>query len=277
VSEPPIGMNVEGVVSRSVRDTAALLDAITWRSPWWPAPPLPRPLLDEVGLAPPRLRVGVWTEAFNGSTVDEASAQAATDCALVMQTMGHLVEVGASPTLSDPELWDHAKAAMTAAAATEANAWTARLGRQLEGDDFESRTWSMVQAGRAMSAPDLLHVMERMQVLAAQALSWWERFDLLITPTTAAPASVLGDYLTSYESGKGSAFTRPFNVTGQPAISIPFGWPSDGLPRGVQLIAAYGREDLLIRVASAIETAAPWAHRRPTMLNAEQAARISTH
>ena len=66
-------------------------------------------------------------------------------------------------------------------------------------------------------------------------------------------------------SGLGSAFTRPFNVTGQPAMSLPLGWPDDGLPRGVQLVADYGREDLLVRVASALESAAPWSHRRPPL------------
>jgi amidase len=73
----------------------------------------------------------------------------------------------------------------------------------------------------------------------------------------------LGDYTKGYESGRGSAFTRPFNVTGQPAISVPLGWPDDGLPRGVQLVAPIGRDDLLITVAAALETAEPWSHRRP--------------
>ena len=76
----------------------------------------------------------------------------------------------------------------------------------------------------------------------------------------------LGEYLTNYVSGLGSAFTRPINVTGQPAISLPLGWPADGLPRGVQIVAAYGRDDLLIRVASVLETAAPWADRRPALV-----------
>jgi amidase len=93
-------------------------------------------------------------------------------------------------------------------------------------------------------------------------LSWWDSFDVLITPSTASPASILGTY-THEPSGFGSAFTRPFNLTGQPAMTVPFGWPSDGLPRGVQLISGYGREDLLIRVASALELAEPWFHRRP--------------
>jgi amidase len=109
-------------------------------------------------------------------------------------------------------------------------------------------------------------LIEQMQQLALTAFEWFEQYDLLVTPTTAAPATKLGEYLSNYVSGLGSAFTRPINVTGQPAISLPLGWPDDGLPRGVQVVAAYGREDLLIRVASALESAAPWADRRPPLV-----------
>ena len=99
----------------------------------------------------------------------------------------------------------------------------------------------------------------------AQSEAWWDGFDLLITPTTANAPTLLGDYAKGYESGRGSAFTRPFNVTGQPAMSVPLGWPGDGIPRGVQLIAPLGRDDLLITVAAALETIEPWAHRRATV------------
>jgi amidase len=109
-------------------------------------------------------------------------------------------------------------------------------------------------------------LIEQMQHLAGTAFEWFEEYDVLVTPTTAGPATLLGEYVTNYVSGLGSAFTRPINVTGQPAISLPLGWPGDGLPRGVQLVAGYGREDVLIRVAGALETAAPWAHRRPPMV-----------
>jgi amidase len=265
VSEPPVGMNTEGVVTRTVRDTAGMLDAISWTSPWWPAPRLPRALIDEVGAPVGALRIGVWAEALNGSKVDPECARAATAAASMLEQMGCSVEVAASPVLSSPELWEIAKQAMGVTAAAEADSWTKRLGRAFTADDLEARTWSMIEAGRSVSGPEMLTMLERMQELSAEALSWWDTFDLLITPATAAPASVLGDYLRAYESGKGSAFTRPFNLTGQPAMTIPLGWPADRLPRGVQLIAGYGREDLLIRVASALEAANPWAHRRPPL------------
>jgi amidase len=266
VFEPPVGMNVEGVLSRSIRDTAALIDAVSWTSPWWPAPRLARALAAEVGAPVGRLRVGVWTEAFNGATVDPSCRDAALLTASLLESGGASVEVAASPVLSSTELWDLAKMALTATAAAEADAWTSRLGRALTADDLEPRTWTMIEQGRFLTGPGLLTMMERMQELSAEALAWWDDFDLLVTPTTAAPASILGDYLRAYESGRGSAFTRPFNVTGQPAMSVPMGWPADGLPRGVQLIAGYGREDLLIRVGSFLEAASPWLHRMPAML-----------
>ena len=262
-ADPIVGMNVEGVVSRTVRDTAVLLDAITTTTAWWPAPVLSRPLASEVGADPGRLRVGLWTTAFNGAVVDAGCVQAADDTAALLASLGHQVNEGAPAALSEPGLWAAAKVALNAQAANEADHWTDRLGRPLGEADVEPTSWASISAGRAVTAPQVLDVLEQLQGFAAQAQSWWNEFDLLVTPTTAAPPTVLGEYLSKYESGRGSAFTRPFNVTGNPAMSLPLGWPADGLPRGVQLIAAYGREDVLIRVASQLEAAAPWKHRRP--------------
>ena len=263
--DPAIGMNAEGVVTRSVRDTAALVELLSWRSPWWPAPALGRPLPAEVGAGIGPLRVGVWTNAFNGAAVDPGSAAAATDAADLLAGMGCSVDASAPAVLSSDELWDAAKTAMAIAVATDAAGWVDRIGRALGEEDLEPRTWGMVQAGRALTAPEAMALIDRMQQMAADAFEWFEEYDLLVTPTTAAPAMKLGEYLTNYVSGLGSAFTRPINVTGQPAISLPLGWPADGLPRGVQLVAAYGREDLLIRAAAELERAAPWADRRPSV------------
>jgi amidase len=263
VADPPVGMNCEGVVTRSVRDTAALVDAITTTSAWWPAPPLPGPLTAELDREPPPLRIGLWTAAFNGADVDPGSAAAASGCAAVLEEMGHHVEIAAPPELSSDELWEAARLAMAASAAAEAAAWSSRIGHALGADDLEPRTWKMVCDGNSLSAPDLLAVIESLQRLSTSAATWWTTHDVLVTPTTAGPASELGEYLRSYVSGRGSAFTRPINVTGQPAISLPLGWPDDGLPRGVQLVAGYGREDLLVRLAARLEEALPWHHHRP--------------
>ncbi len=148
--------------------------------------------------------------------------------------------------------------------------WSAALGRTLGEADVEPATWSAISAGRALSGTDVVRALERMQALSREVCAWWagpdrDGFDLLLTPTTAEPGPELGAYKRGFKPGRGSAFTRVFNATGQPALSLPLGWPDDGLPRGVQLVAAYGREDMLIRVGSQLEQAAPWWDRRPPL------------
>ena len=264
--DAPIGMMAEGVVTRTVRDTAAIVDLLSHESPWWPAPRLARPLAAELDASVSPLRIGVCIDAFNASPVDADCARAAVDAGQRLAELGHHVETSAPQVYFADELWDLAKLAMSVTAAAEANDWIERIGHSLGEADLEPRTWAMVQAGQAVSGPELYAALERMQRLAASAFEWWDEYDVLLTPTTAAPASILGEYLTKYVSGLGSAFTRPINVTGQPAISVPFGWPADGLPRGVQLVGAYGREDQLIQLAAQLEQAVPWGHRKPPVV-----------
>lgn len=260
-TDSPVGMNVEGVVTRTVRDTAAVVSWLSTRSPWWPAPRWDVPL--DPGAAPPHLRVGLCTDAFNGSPVDPGCRAAAERAGELLSQMGHTVEPAAPAVYGADELWELAKRCLSVAAAVDADGCEDRLGRPLAVGDLEPRTWSMVQAGREVSAPELHTIIGRFQELGREAQAWWDAFDLLVTPTTAAPASTHGEYLANYVSGLGSAFTRPINVTGQPAISLPLGWPDDGLPRGVQLVGAYGADQLLVSVAAQLEAAEPWAERAP--------------
>jgi amidase len=251
------GMNTEGVVTRSVRDTAALVDAISVRGSL--------PLLPSVGRPLPPLRVGLCTQAFSGSSVDPENALAAEHCASLLEGLGCGIEISSPLVLSDPALWKAAATVLSANVATEVATWSAKLGRELGEHDLEATTWRAVSAGRAVSAVELLAAQSVMLEHTEQAETWWELFDLLVTPTTANAPTRLGDYAKGYESGRGSAFTRPFNITGQPAISVPLGWPADGLPRGVQLIAPMGRDDLLIMVAATLEAVEPWSQRRATV------------
>jgi len=259
--DTPTGMGVEGVLTRTVRDTAAVVSWLSQRSSWWPAPNWDEPLT--TSLRPGELRIGVCTEAFNGSSVDDECAAAADHAANVLAGMGHRVERAAPAVYASDELWDLAKVALSVTAAAEAASWRDRIGRPLGEDDLEPRTWGMVRDGAAVTASELHAVLGRLQVLSREAHAWWDEFDLLITPTTAGPPSPHGEYLSKYVSGLGSAFTRPVNVTGQPAISVPFWWPDDGMPRGVQLIGQYGADELLVSLAEALEVAEPWGSRRP--------------
>ena len=264
--DPPVGLFSDGVVTRTMRDTAALIDAITDPAGgYWPPPPLPGPLSAEVGRDPGRLRVGLWTDGPEGIAVDAGCADSARAAAALLEQLGHDVEEAAPSGMHDPELFAGARAVLAATAASALDGWIERTGEDIVEADVEPTTWAGVQAGRSLSGPELLRWMARLQQLARRIGAWWavDGFDLLVTPTTAAPATPLGGYLKGYEAGRGSGFTRPFNVTGQPALSLPLGWPPDGLPRGVQLVAALGREDLLVRVGSQLEAAAPWIDRRP--------------
>ncbi|MGZ4678739.1 MAG: amidase [Ilumatobacteraceae bacterium] len=257
VADARTGMNAEGVVTRSVRDTAALVDAISV--------PGFTPLLPAVNRHCPPLRIGMCTQAFSGSAVDPANALAAEHCASLLEDLGCSVEISSPSPLSDPALWKAAATVLAVNLAAEVDSWSIKLGRPLDQADLEATTWRLVCAGRAVDGVGLLAAQTLLIEHTALAEAWWKNFDVLVTPTTAGPPTLLGDYTKGYESGRGSAFTRPFNVTGQPAMSVPLGWPADGLPRGVQLIAPFGRDDLLITVAAALEVAEPWAQRRATV------------
>jgi amidase len=136
----------------------------------------------------------------------------------------------------------------------------------------EADNLALAAIGRSVSGPMYVAAMLEVHRWCRTVLSWWHPadgspgYDLLVTPTIAVPPPRLG-YLS--EPGKGGRvfellqYTAQFNVTGQPAISLPLHWSADGLPVGVQLVAAYGREDLLVRVAAQLEAAAPWADRVP--------------
>ena len=271
-TDPAVGMNTEGVLTRTIRDTAGLLDAISDRGLCgpWPAPPLPGSLAAEVGRDPGRLRVGVCVRAFTGVDVDAECAQAATTAATLLETLGHDVDEAAPPELFEADLLTGSRTLFNANAAATLADWATRLGRSLDEADVEPLTWQMVEAGRAVTGADVLTILDRQHELSRQATKWWrgpdrDGFDILLTPATAEPGPPLGAYKQGYTPGRAGAFSRVFNATGQPALSLPLGWPADGLPRGVQFVAAYGREDVLVRLGAQLEQAAPWAHRKPPL------------
>jgi amidase len=136
----------------------------------------------------------------------------------------------------------------------------------------EPYTWATVELAKRFSGADYALACEVQQEYAARVARWWSSgYDLLLTPTSTEPPPLLAelapDPATPLRMGKRfgaiCAFTMPWNVTGQPAISLPLHWTAEGLPVGVQLVAAIGREDLLIRIAAQLEQAAPWVSRWP--------------
>jgi amidase len=131
----------------------------------------------------------------------------------------------------------------------------------------------MAERGRAVSGPEYVAAVEALQTAARRLAEWWASgFDVLVTPTLGRPPVELGvcspdaDPAMAFGAmGELGQFTTPWNATGQPAISLPLHRTADGLPVGVQLIAGYGREDLLLRVAAQLESVRPWADRRPAV------------
>ena len=146
---------------------------------------------------------------------------------------------------------------------------------------MEQLTWALAEMGRSHHAGEYLRAVEYAQAVTRRAAEWWAGgFDLLLTPTLALPPLPLGSYEADPENPlmpivtatPVAVFTAGFNATGQPAISLPLHMSVEGLPIGVQLVAAYGREDLLLRVASQLEEAAPWAERTPPIFAGASAA-----
>jgi amidase len=270
------GCSVENSVTHSVRDTAAILDALHGLMPGDPytAPPPARSFAAEVGADPGRLRIGLLTRAPNGVPVHRDCVAAAEGAARLLASLGHAVEDSSPAALTDSEILRAFGTMLSAATARALDLWSEKTGRAIGPDGVEPMTWAFAEMGRQVSARDYLRAVQSAQAQSRRIASWWASgFDLLLTPTTAEPAPPLGSFTSPPDNplaglmraGAFSTFTSAFNMTGQPAISLPLHWTEAGLPIGVQLVAAYAREDLLIRVAAQLERAQPWCARRPSI------------
>jgi len=269
------GLTCELVVSRSVRDTAAVLDAVHGMEPGDPytAPEPSRPYVEELGSDPGQLRIGVMTQSPGGAVpVHPDCIAAAESAARLLESLGHGVDESYPKAMDDPEYTGHFITFWAAGAAWNLDYWARRTGEAVTADDVEPLTWALAEVGRSGSGADWLSAREWLQVNAREVAGWWtEGHDLLLTPTIAEPPPPLGSFDSPadnplhglFRAAELVPFTPPFNVTGQPAISLPLHWSAAGLPIGVQLVAPFGREDLLLRVAAQLEEAQPWVDRRP--------------
>jgi amidase len=271
VGETGFGLIVEFGLTRTVRDTAALLDAVAGPNPGdkYSAPPPSRPYADEVGADPGRLRIAVMTQPWSGTAVDPQVAGVTDTVAKLLEWLGHNV-IEARPDL-DPEAI--VEAAMLGAFATGAAILAAP--RQPERAQLEAVSRRVLSETGAATALDVMTAIDAQHRITRPAGLFFTRHDLLVTPTIAqlpAPHGTL-DYDNPEYTVRSwlrrlleyGPFTAPFNISGQPAISLPLGQSREGLPIGVQLVAGYGREDLLLRVAAQLEEAAPWRDRQPPL------------
>ncbi|MCU0272572.1 MAG: amidase [Acidimicrobiales bacterium] len=262
----------EHVLTRTVRDCAAVLDVSAGAAPGDPhtAPPHPRPFLAEVGAGPGRLRIGVLSTKPDGSPVHPECAAAVAGAAAALTALGHTVDAGHPEGLDDGGMRSGFGIVTAVHVASEIARLERLLGEPIDLAELEPMNRASAEGGRMITGLQLLEARAAMEAAGRRIAAWWsEGWDLLLTPTSAAIPAVIGDMgpLAPDPIAGGMldhvAFTTAFDVTGQPAVSLPLHWTPEGLPVGVQLVAAFGREDLLLRVASQLEAAVPWADRHP--------------
>jgi len=266
------GGAVEHVVSRTVRDSAAALDATAGPAPGDPymAPPPKRPFLDEVGTEPRRLKIAIATNAFNGLPVHQDCTQAAEEAGKLCEDLGHIVEP-ASPIFDASQLDDDYNMLFAVGASANIRQRAKAIGRELDPESFERVTWAMMNKAQGLGAIDYVQLLNRLHGISREIAAFFGDYDLLLTPTLAQPPVPLGhldmmmDDLDAYVDRlwRFAAFTYQFNVTGQPAMSVPLHWNDDNLPIGVQFVGAYGDEATLFQLAGQLERAASWHGRHP--------------
>src|SRR5574341_2663895 len=240
------GLAVQLAVSRSVRDTAAMLDIAAGPCPGdlhTPPPPW-RSWLEEVGADPGRLRIGLLTRAPDQSTPTHPECVAATEeTARLLESLGHAVEPEYPGGLSDPQISQAFLPCYGTWTALELDWWAQLLGRPLTADDVEPTTWAVAEVGRGVSGVQVVTALSAIHRYSARVQRWWaEGWDLLLTPTISEPPPALGEFAAQPDnpfwpvsrSVVEVAYTIPFNMTRQPAISLPLHWTGDGLPVGTQ-------------------------------------------
>jgi amidase len=268
------GLSAEFMLTRSVRDCAALLDLLSGPMPGDPyhAPPPARTFASMIDARPTRLRIGLLANGLRDVSLDPVNASAVRTTAEALQQLGHVIEDAYPEALDEtdtPYVWAHVVAANVAAALER---FGEMVGRAITKDDVEPATFALAEIGRTITAAQHLQAIDRMHAYGRRLTAFWARgFDLLLTPTQGAPPPLIGHLTSTPEeplrallrAAPFGMYTLPFNMSGQPAISLPGAFTADGLPLGVQLAAAYGREDLLLQVAAQLEQAQPIADRLP--------------
>ncbi|NNL84252.1 MAG: amidase [Myxococcales bacterium] len=270
------GLATEFAVSRSVRDSAALLDAVAGPdvgAPGLIAPP-PRPYLEEVGRDPGTLRIAFTSQSPSGRAVDSDCADAVALTVKHLEALGHeLVE--AAPPLDWESFLDDTHILWTAFSAHSVDGTAALLGRKASPENLEAVTWACVEEGRRYSAGDLTRALDGVNRVSREVGAFFAGIDVLITPTMARPPVPLGE-VDQNAAGLSArawtqqvfeycAFTPLFNTTGQPALSLPLHEGRDHLPIGVQCVGRFGDESSLFRLAGQLETSLPWKDRTPQL------------
>jgi len=270
------GLVVEHVLSRTVRDSAAALDATAGPmpgDPYFPPPPA-RPYLQESSAPPKRLRIGLSTENPLGGAIHPDCVEAARQAAKLCAELGHEVEE-ATPQLDYQMFAQSFAIVYEAGVALSIEGTRLMTGAEPTPEKFETFTWNMYQQGRQISASQYLIAQVLLQRASRQFAAFFESHDVLLTPTLGQPPLKIGtiDFMSPGTTLLDEKITNfavacpVYNVTGQPAISIPLYWNREGLPIGAMFGGRYGDEATLIQLAGQLEQAQPWIGRKPPIWN----------
>ena len=268
------GMSTEHVITRSVRDSAAFLDATCGPdagAPYFAVPPAAS-FASEVGRDPGRLRIAFSKHTPAGERIAPECEEALGETAHLLEGIGHHMQETALDFVP-PELGPAFRLVIAANIRVAIENYAMAQGRQPTADQFERITWMFFEAGVKSTAADYARAVTVLHRTGRLVAGFLQRYDLLLTPTMPRPPERLGVFdmdtpdPDAYAKAVGlfTSFTAPFNASGNPAISVPLHWSAQGLPIGMQLVARYGDEATLLRVAAQLEQARPWAQRRPTV------------
>ena len=271
------GMVIDHILSRTVRDSAAMLDATAGPELGDPycAPPPPTSYLGAIAQAPRRLRIGFAVKDLYGRALDPECERAVLLAAQLCEGLGHYVEE-ASPTLDNRAIsqalgavWAAGHAMLIQQAAEQSR------GRPPLREDMQGLVWATLQNGLKVSGIHYLEAWATLHRQSRRVAAWHQQHDVWLTPTLSSPPWQLGHFDTSSTDGKTgfrpmaiySPFTALQNMTGQPAINVPLHWSGEGLPIGVQFAGRFGEDDVLLQLAAQLEQAQPWIQRKPPVWN----------
>jgi len=267
-----LGNVVDHVVTRTVRDSAAMLDATGYPEPGSPYPPPPkaRPYIEEVRASPGRLRIAWSCETPSGRPIEPEIQAALERTAALLKGLGHeVIERGLG--IDYRGLY----ASRGPAAAANFAAGMARLietvGREPEDDELEPLTWASLKAGRRQTGADVMRSLQETRMLNRRTLAAFEEIDVYLSPVLGTPVPQIGfidpvrlePREVNRRQGRAFPFTPPFNFSGQPSMSLPLEQDASGLPIGLMFTAKYADEATLFRLAAQLEKEAPWKDRRP--------------
>jgi Asp-tRNA(Asn)/Glu-tRNA(Gln) amidotransferase A subunit family amidase len=265
------GFSISHAVTWSVRDSAALLDAICHPQPgdpYWQSPP-ERQFLAEVGRDPGRLRVAFSTAALAAPAIDPECAQAVRETAALCESLGHHVEE-ADPPGGYAAVAEAGGTVIAASVAATLDLVGEQRGRPVADTDVEPVTWAMYQRGKGVAGSTYVRALQTAHAFGRTMAAFFERYDVLLMSTLGSPAIPIGHLKCDPREYADRLFafmpnTQAFNITGQPAMSVPLAMSAGGLPIGLQFAGRAGEDGLLIRLAAQLEKAAPWAGRRPPL------------